>query len=53
LNGYGNVTRAGTPTPAEGSQRSRSGFTKTSASGTNTTSADSIDGVYPAAPLSI
>jgi hypothetical protein len=53
LNGYSNVTRAGTPTAAEGSQRSRNGLTKASAPGANTTSADSIDGAYPTDPLSI
>src|SRR5262249_52877223 len=42
LNGTKSVICAGTPAAAEGSYRSRNGFTKPSASGTNMKSADSI-----------
>src|SRR5262249_13503047 len=47
LNGYSKVMCAGTPAAAEGSYRSRKGFTRGSASGTNTTSADSFSGIWP------
>src|SRR5687767_4593986 len=46
LNGYNSVMCAGMPAAADGSCRSRKGLTRPSASGTNTTSADSIVDIY-------